>query len=497
MHCGPSAPSRTGLLDVSDWKLEAKSLKKYPHFDAIITTQAAEELAKDPLRVQRHTFYPFMRYNQRWTKFSKGGAKGKVKKRPIRYASRADAYIFAYYRHVLSQQYEAELKSRNLSDSVLAYRRILGPNGRGKSNISHAYDAVNAIRAYKKCYVITFDISSFFESLDHIRLKSLWCRLLGTSRLPPDHFQVFKATTSYAVVDKLAVYERFGHFGVKHITPYGEQIKGYLTSHEDVPQQLCSGKEFRNKIAGGNGQPSLIKKNLKPYGIPQGAPISDILANLYLLDFDDAALGMITNLGGKCMRYSDDILIIVPCDEKTAYDIEATIRQMIRGFGQKLKIKEEKSSIFKFEASSQGQTCERIHGDAGRNGLEYLGFRYDGRSVYLRDSTLSNLRRKMSRVARAAAISHAIRYPDRDSAALKASFNHDGLACRFRKVEDFHEKKDDPRNWTFWTYARRASDTFKDLGRPILGQLRNHRRLLRDWVNEEIDRAAKRRPARP
>jgi hypothetical protein len=276
------SPLARGCRDLSGWQLEAKGLKKYPHFDPVITAAAAEALAKDPKRVERHTFYPFLRFQQRWTRFAGAGVKGKVKKRPIRYASRSDAYIFAYYRYVLAQRYEAELDRRGISEAALAYRRIVGPNGRGKSNINHACDAISLIRSLGNCFAITLDISSFFESLDHTILKSIWCRLLDVEKLPPDHFRVFQAITSYSVVDKVSVYERLGLFGDKSTTPSGEKVKGYLKRHTEVPQHLCSGREFREKIAGGNGQPSLIRKNHKPYGIPQGAPISDLLANAYL-----------------------------------------------------------------------------------------------------------------------------------------------------------------------------------------------------------------------
>ena len=496
MHYGASTPSRTQSSSAIEWQLEEKNLKTYPHFDPIMSVEAAEALAKDHNRVAKHTFYPFLRFKQRWTKYVKRGGKGKVKERPIRYASRADAYIFARYRHILAERYEQELAARALSDVVLAYRRVLRPDGRGKCNIDHAFDAINIIRSHGNCYAITLDISSFFESLDHVILKSLWCRMLGEPRLPDDHFQVFKAITSYAVVDKEAVYERLGHYGGK-LSSSGKPIKGFLTPHKSIPKHLCTGKIFREKIAGGDGSRSLIKKNLKPYGIPQGAPISDLLANLYLLDFDDSATAIVKSLGGTYMRYSDDILIVLPCDEDTAFKTEKEIRTLITGFGKKLKIKEEKSSIFRFTKLGDSQEFERVLPKLGSNGLEYLGFRYDGRSVYLRDSTLSNLRRKMVRASRAAAIRHVIRYPDKDVATLKSTFNHDELATKFRRVENFHEKVDDPRQWTFWTYARRASETFGGLGWPILRQLRGHRALLRKWANEEIDLAVKRRTTKP
>ncbi len=135
--------------------------------------------------------------------------------------------------------------------------------------------------------------------------------MLGATELPEDHFKIFKAITRYAVVNKQDVYERLGFYGPKRKSASGKTIKGYLRPYREMPIQICTGKEFRKQIAGGDGRRSLIKKNFKPYGIPQGAPISDLLANLYLLDFDILVASWINALGGTYFRYSDDILIIV------------------------------------------------------------------------------------------------------------------------------------------------------------------------------------------
>jgi len=149
----------------------------------------------------------------------------------------------------------------------------------GKCNIHFARDAFLKIRAMENCCVIALDISSFFENLDHSKLYELWSRMIGQKKLPPDHLRVFRAITKYAVVDKQKVYERLGHFGPKRKTKSGTVISGYLTPFAKMPKQLCTGKLFRQKIAGGNGEKSLIEKNFKPYGIPQGSPVSDLLAN--------------------------------------------------------------------------------------------------------------------------------------------------------------------------------------------------------------------------
>ena len=492
---GCPTPFRRSPSDAT-WQLEKSNLKKYPHFDSLISAVDAVALATDAARVAKHAFYPFMLYSQRWTRFAGKGQTGEVKTRPIRYAARRDAYIFSYYRYLLSRPYEDELRRLNLDASVLAYRRILTADGSGKCNIHFAQEAIARIKQLGSCCVIALDISGYFESLDHGNLKRLWCRMLGVAKLPADHFHVFEAITKYAVVDKEKVYERLGHFGPKRTTSTGKRVNGYLTPYKKMPKQLCTGKEFQEKIAGGSGGKSIIEKRYKPFGIPQGAPISDLLANLYLIDFDSIVAGWVRDAGGAYFRYSDDILIVVSGDEAAGRNLMTQTRELIRRFGDKLVIKEKKSSLFMFEPERDKQRFRLLHGTQGKNGLEYLGFRYDGQRVYLRDATLSNLRRKIAGAAYREAAAHARRYPDKDASQLKALFNYEGLIKQFGRVEDFPELQHDYRKWTFWTYATKAAKHFGPLGMSILRQLRSHRSSIKYQVDINLERAVLRRNTR-
>jgi hypothetical protein len=481
---------------MEEWHLNQGDLKEYPHFDTPIPKEEAEEYATDKSRVAEHSFYPFILYRQRWTRFARKGEKGRVKERPIRYAARRDAYIFSYYRYILSRQYEAELSRLGLGASVLAYRRIRIADGEGgKCNIHFAHDAIRKIIQLGNCCVVALDISGYFESLDHAQLKSLWCRMLGVNRLPNDHFQVFKAITQYAVVDKEKVYERLGHFGDK-IAKNGKLTRGYLSSYRKLPKHLCNPQEFREKIAGYANQKSIIQKNYRPYGIPQGAPISDLLANLYLIDFDATVAGWVRELGGAYYRYSDDMLIVVPGGETVGGDLMGKACDLISNFGAKLMIKKEKSSLYVFHKHGAFQKCQLLHGTQGKNGLEYLGFRYDGKRVYLRDATLSNLRRKVARAAYRDADVCARRYPDKGVPRLKLLFNYERLIKRFGKVEDFDGNLRDYNKWTFWTYASRASKVFGVLGNTILRQLRNQRASVKLAADKALERAVIRRERR-
>jgi hypothetical protein len=484
---------------MSAWSPSERSLKRYPHFDAAMTIRQASDLANDPIRVAKHPFLPFIRYRKAWNKFAIKGESGKVKARPIRYAARADAYIYARYRELLSEPYEKLLHDHGLSDSVLAYRRIPAapPEQGGKCNIHFARDAFSKVRKLGNCFVLALDISDFFESLDHERVKQMWCRALGSARLPEDHFKVFKNITAYAFVDKHALYERLGHIGPKGKTPTGKDIMGYLTAKRDMPIQLCNGAEFRKKIAGPRGSKGIIEKHYKPYGIPQGSPISDLLANLYLFDFDKTVATRCGDLGGFYLRYSDDIFIACPGGEKEALALMDEVRALISQHGERLQIKKEKSSVFVFSAAKdQNQTFKLIHGRQGANGVEYLGFRYDGRKVHLRDSTISNLQRKVARAARYAANSLVRRFADKDVAELEQLFDYEALIERFGRVRNFGEQQREYRNWTFWTYAKKAAAVFGPAGKPILRQLRKHRQNVRARANRAISKAVSSRDKR-
>jgi hypothetical protein len=236
-------------------------LKHYPHFDSPISMSDVIALVKSPQAVAANTYYPFMRYDQSWqpyrgsnspkaSKRAKARAMQKPEKktRPIRFASRRDAYIFSYYRYLLQAPYEKLLADTGLDESVIAYRRIRQPNGSGKSNIEFAREAFDRIRTLGNCAAIALDISSFFESLDHALLNEKWARVLGDDTLPPDHASVFKAITRYAVVDREEVYERLGF--LKEETRHGKHASPSLRNSKTCRANFAAIATSEKKSAG-------------------------------------------------------------------------------------------------------------------------------------------------------------------------------------------------------------------------------------------------------
>jgi len=464
-----------------EWKAKKKDLKSYPHFDTLLSLEELEKIANDPVRVAQNPFFPFLRYHDTHTPFRPLGNAPKV--RQIRYAARQDAAIFSRYRFELSIHYEALLEKLGLSDCVLAYRSIPVQPGSsvGKSNISHAKAAFDLIRQHDECCAITLDISSYFEHVDHSRIKEVWCRLLGVMELPEDHYSVFKAITKYAIVDTKEAYTALGYFGMK---PLGRV--GYLKAKKDMPKQLCSPEEFRAKVCGkANGYRNLIEKNKETFGIPQGAPLSDLLANAYLIDFDVEMLEYANAHGGYYMRYSDDILFIIPVKGDEAKKIMSYVQSRIEAYGEHLQIKETKCTIDRFTRSGSGFEHEAIYPDGkSRNGLNYLGFRFDGRRVYLRDSTVSNFRRKISRAVNSEARKVVQRYPGKDISFLDKKLNTDLVIEKFGRVREF-TLGDDKRSWTFWTYVDRANKAFGSEAR-FYQQISNYKKAIRSLASKAL-----------
>lgn len=468
------------LVTKVDWE---PKLKGYPHFDQAIRKSKILELVTNPESVSKNTFYPFLLYNQSWQPFRIDAPEKPDKKiRPIRYASRRDSYIFAYYRHLLAAPYEELLLELGISDSVSAYRRIRQENGAGKSNIEFARDAFEGIAQIGTAAVVAVDISGFFESLDHGILRNQWCRVLGVPGLPKDHEAVFRAITRYAVVDRDSAYRRLGLLT--------EDSLG-RRKFAKIPRKLCSNKEFRDKICGGVGpEKSLIDVNRRPYGIPQGSPISDMLANIYMIDFDIAMNSYATRLGGIYRRYSDDVLIVLPGSASDALGARDAVVAEVGKYGAKLRIKDSKTAVLHYapRADGNGQTFTHVAGEQGVNGLEYLGFRYDGREIWLRDATLSRLYRKVAASVRSAVEGLIKRYPGKDAASLESSFDYSDFFQRYGRVDEF-DPKAEFNTWTFWTYAKKAIVAFGPSGRPISRQLRRYKEIVRGRVRARIEKA--------
>lgn len=338
--------------------------RTYLHFDKPIGLKRARSLVTDPARVAAHPFFPFISFVIKTQKLVREecekGFKRKVKERLIAYASHADAQIYSYYAHLLSVSYEKFIKAKGLDDAVLAFRAL------GKSNIDFALTAFNAIAESAPCAAVALDVSGFFDNLDHSVLKRCWARAIGVKKLPDDHYAVFKSLTKYSIVTRDSAYKEFS-----------------ISVHNprSARDRICTAAEFRERIK----RHSLISSNATSCGIPQGSPISAILSNIYLMEFDVFAKQCVTSEGGTYFRYCDDILLIVPTHRRNEI-----VRKIVTRLTElKLTINKQKTEVRSFEFDNGVLTSNKP--------LQYLGFTFDGQRTLIRSAALARYSQNMKR----------------------------------------------------------------------------------------------------
>jgi len=410
--------------------------RTYLHFDSPVNAEVAQRIATDTAAVARHSFYPFIQYNvvtQKIRKREGGGVELRPPKvRPIAYAAHKDSHIFSHYSAILVERYEQELQARGLHEVVTAFRSL-----DHRRNIHFANDAFEFIRGQGECSVLASDISDYFGTIQHERLKAAWCRLMGVPRLPDDHFAVFKAVTRYATVDRLDLCRMLS------LDPENPR--------EDRRQRFCSAAQFREIVRGNR----LCSVNRRGFGIPQGSPISAILSNLYLLEFDEEMHTMITGHGGFYRRYCDDILFVVPTPEARG-QVLTMMRTMLTELG--LTAHPDKTEVMDFPGRDMLLPESRT--------LNYLGFTFDGVNKRIRPASIARYYKKMrAGVSRARAIRYRVNVREN---------NRNWRPLRTRKLFILYSYLG---RHNFLSYAFQAAHIMNDDG--IKRQVKAHwRRLL-------------------
>jgi RNA-directed DNA polymerase len=415
----------------------------YLHFDEPVGERVARVIATSPATVEKWSFLPFLRHDiklMRTREETKGCFTERPKDRPICYAAHKDAAIYAWYGTMLTDRYEQRLADLGLSACVTAFR----PNC-GKSNIDHAAEVFQWIRTCGTGRAFAFDITSFFDRLEHSRLKSQWTALLGEPRLPNDHFAIFRSITRHAYVQRQAAYTALGIS--KHNPRAGQRRK------------LCTPLQFRTLIR----DAGLIQINTSGCGIPQGSPMSAVLSNIYMLDFDCAVAAWVAERGGIYRRYCDDILVAVPssCTE----DVEAFVGSQIENLV--LEIQPAKTTSHHFDTCS-GQV--RLD-----TPLSYLGLVFDGARVLLRTVAISRYYSKLrSGVRLAAQTKRKHNLKEQKNGVRKTPLKTRKLYVLYSYVGRHN----------FTSYAYRAART---LGSPaIKKQIKRHWQVLQAEIAKSI-----------
>lgn len=502
-------------MEDKDWF----KLKRYPHIGYPLGLSDRKWVTNYvKTKTAQHSFLPFIHRTSKVRKFRKkynnktgiveNGKKriSSIKPRELYYASHLDSLIYSYHTKELSDKYESLILNSDLEKSVIAYRRIEKPGLKShKSTIDFAKEVFDYIQEYssEEFVVMTFDVSSFFDNLNHKLLLKEWIKVAGGSELDASAFNIFKSLTRFTYVELVELFETYKEkIIVEKFNKDGDSLgrrKKKISAIKFLKNQnaisFCEKEEFLKSSKGlikrklyqidkagkflldGNG--SKIKRD---YGIPQGTPMSALLSNVYMIPFDEAVLKLID---GKSLyrRYCDDIIVV--CPKSDYLTLKGFIYELIQE--RKLEIQPQKTQVFHLERIDGCFQCGQEFPDGINWGkkLTYLGFEFDGKKVLLKSASVSGYYRKMKRGVRRGKYFSSKIYDGEQQPLFKRRIykRYSYLGSKRRRV--YLPSKSNPGkfyksekyNWgNFLSYAYKAESVFKT--GAIKHQIRRHWNIL-------------------
>lgn len=553
-------------------------IRKYVHFDSPIIEQTEESVdslynwLNDPKSIASHSFYPlissekierrksaiehYLYYKEMLEStddkeikkvcqknvdaFEKKGPK---KIRPIRIAAHIDTLIYSHYSNILSKLYEQKAIELGVSDEVLAYRvkkGLISRNGVDDVLLTTAtmYDVVQEIESRNlDCYVLAFDLSSFFDTIDHKKLKEEWKNILDVSELPIDHYHLFKSLTKYTYVDRTEINEYLAsltedneesddtdvvstnsddcdndeefenHDSDSDDSEDNEDEEGDEEVDSTVSEKLNiqpptfksvfkSAKNFREFREWYRNNPKYadhrcFHKNpgFYGYGIPQGIQISGILSNIYMIPFDVKMHQLCKQFNMMYRRYCDDILIVLPRDEEVKDLVVSLVKDAIIERGASLKL----HPINYWDKYSKSQCYDFGDEEAiTKKPLQYLGYCYDGKNVRIREGSIAKYLRRMHRSITHYKIKHMrhVEYLNSNESSYIYSNNtsdEDIYKLYYLRRKKLYRKFTFRGKRNFVTYAIKSAKVFYGEGpknNSIKSQIRSHCRIIKTKIDD-------------
>lgn len=342
-----------------DFKTYIIDQKKYIHFDYPVRNEKIfNRIESENNFVSSFRFLPYIRIEIPTYKFD--GKKVKKKTRKITLASHGASLIYKIYAERLKLIYEKYVETKPVNLVATAYRSSSSEIKR--SNIYSAKEIFDCITESKTTYIIKGDFKAFFDSLDHKYLKHALKMVIGQSNLSDDWYAILKSITRYKYIGSTELKRLLSHRNLKKESAYFRNRKQFATFYHNSSEYFYS-----NHV-----------------GIPQGTPLSALLANIYMLEFDIEVDNIVRELGGIYRRYSDDFVIVLPGEKLSkdeALNLKNTIIQKSLNM-LSLTIEDSKTDFYCYV-----DHC-LLDEDKNRKHMDYLGFRFTGDKVYLREKSI-------------------------------------------------------------------------------------------------------------
>ncbi len=444
--------------------------KPYSHFDLRVSLklQRIQRYVINPNKITTHGFYPFIHFQKKESRY---GKKKRNKTRDLYYCAHLDRCVYQRYAFLINYQYNIWAKEHGINEVAIAYRDNLG-----KNNIDFAKDAFTAIQKYSHCFVMVGDFTDFFNNLNHQYLKDMLCKLLRVPRLPKDYFAIFKNITRFAYWDWKDL-----------VTSANENICEWGIRTKLNEKAIIIAKEQFNS------HKSYIHKNELGKGVPQGSPISSVLANVYMIEFDEHVKHYVTEHNGVYMRYSDDFLIVLPYSDPTDIGkFKDWIFQYVNSQKGLLELQEEKTNcyIYKEEHVYELDLAEIIptatQYTAGKlTAVNYLGFLFDGKNIKIRPKAITKYYYRMRRKVRTIRRSNWVTTKGKPVVPKRLyEIYADDSKAQHRNQTATNKKADKPKQ-TFISYARRANGILKLNDSEAASVIKNHKHKIAQALKKE------------
>ena len=180
-----------------------------------------------------------------------------------------------------------------------------------------------------------------------------------------------------------------------------------------------------------------------PKGVPQGGPLSPLLANILLDDLDKE----LEKRGHRFVRYADDFVILVK-SQSAAERVKAGIQRFLER-KLKLKINEKKSQV------------------APTDKIDFLGFTFKGTKIRWSDKAFREFKRRVKQLTgRSWFVTMSYRYK-KLAEYIRGWMNYFGISEYYRpipEIDHWLRRRIRMCYWKQWRYARTKVRNLRKLG---------------------------------
>lgn len=411
-----------------------KVSKKYVHIDFPLSKRESDIFQTkldDPKNVLKHRFLPFIQFEIKFKKHPKlnqGIWVPKNKSRPISLASHHDSGVYAKYAAEINGAYNEFSRKQNFSSVSVAYRT--SSDFKGVSNITVAKETFDFIDKQNEAWIIKGDFKGFFDNLNHNILHENVAKVLNIDdalRLEAWN-KVLNSLEKFSVLKQSEIENKLEFLNQKFPVKHFNQ-KAYFNDLKSYGMFIKANK-------------NMLLKNAKT-GIPQGTSLSAVLANVYMIEFDDVISNLVNSLDGLYRRYSDDFIIVIPKGQNSLnlgqfHELADKVIELSSKL-TKLKIESDKTKKISFK---QGYFTDINTNKA--TALDYLGFIFADNTVSIRSKSIYKYYyrgRKAIKAANSAKEMYALakKHPKWSTTKLydfknKAKFNISGSKVHPKKI---------------------------------------------------------------